>query len=230
MNLILLTDKVKKSVKNISLAYITFEGINVKKEQPLVLKSYISEVMRDIKCSYNLELLKENEVIRNYRDFYWHHLSIDPTKIRPSSEALIRRILANNPIPKISSIVDLNNWVSIHTLIPLGAYDLEKLSLPLKLRFAKIGEKFEPIGGKMKELKGKEIILTDNTELIIHLYPHRDSNITKITNSTRNMLVVACGVPRVSIEKLKKALELFRNLLEKLSEKPINSSKIISLK
>ncbi len=230
MYLIHISEDIKEKGIDLKLAYITFEGIKVIKEQTLILKNYISEVKRNVKCSYHLESLKEHEIIRNYRDFYWHYLNIDPTKTRPSSEALIRRILANNPIPQISTIVDLNNWVSIHTLVPLGAYDLDMLKLPLILRYAKKGEVFEPIGGEKTDLKGNEIILVDDSGLVIHLYPHRDSYITKVTPNTKNLLVVACGVPNVSSKLIDKSLIIFRDLLEKISENPIKYSDIVNLK
>jgi len=226
MELIHIDEELKQQQIDLSLAYLTFEGIYVKREKTLILKNYTSEIMRKVKCAYHLDSLKEDQIIRYYRDFYWHYLNIDPTKTRPSSEALIRRILADKPIPHISNIVDLNNWVSIQTKIPLGAYDLDCLNLPLTLRYAKEGEEFQPIGGKITYLKGNEIILSDLDNNIIHLYPHRDSNVTKITNKTKTMLVTACGVPNISDIGLKRALKIFKDLLGRISEIPIKSSKI----
>ena len=51
--------------------------------------------------NYSLDGLKDEENIRAYRDFFWK-LGIDPTKIRPAAEALIRRILGGKEIPRIN--------------------------------------------------------------------------------------------------------------------------------
>jgi len=229
MDLIKGSDELIKNGIKLDLPYITFEGILVEKKHSRILEEYILRVKNKIEKEYTIEALKNNETVRLFRDFYWHYLNIDPTKTRPSSEALIRRILAKNPIPQVNNIVDLNNWVSIETLIPLGAYDLDLLKTPLILRFAKPGEEFVPIGSSKKILNGKEIIIADETGLIIHQYPHRDSDLCKITNKTRNMLVTACGVPGLNHQKLLDALVIFRDNLKNASEKSLISSKIITL-
>ena len=229
MILIKASDTLNECNIKFNISYITFEGISVRRECLPVLKAYISKVKEKIEKEYTIETLKNNETVRLFRDFYWHYLNIDPTKTRPSSEALIRRILAKNPIPQVNNIVDLNNWVSIETLIPLGAYDLDLLKTPLILRFAKPREEFVPIGSSKKVLKGKEIIIADETGLIIHQYPHRDSELCKITNKTRNMLVTACGVPGLNHQKLLDALIIFRDNLKNTLEKSLISSKIITL-
>jgi len=71
--------------------YFTFLGLQ--KEvvgDPLI--EAIAKALSVISASASLEGLKEDPVVRAYRDFYWR-LGIDPTKVRPSSEALARRAL-----------------------------------------------------------------------------------------------------------------------------------------
>ena len=96
--------------------------------------SHATSVIRE---KFSLENLKNDPIIRAYRDFYWHYLKIDPTKVRPAGEALIRRVLSNKPIPNISNFVDAYNAASIETRISLGAYNYDLLKLPLHIRFAK---------------------------------------------------------------------------------------------
>jgi phosphoenolpyruvate synthase (EC 2.7.9.2) len=55
-----------------------------------LLTEAIAKALSVIRASASLEGLKEDPVVRAYRDFYWR-LGIDPTKVRPSSEALARR-------------------------------------------------------------------------------------------------------------------------------------------
>jgi DNA/RNA-binding domain of Phe-tRNA-synthetase-like protein len=57
------------------------------------------------RLSLTLPSLKDHPIIRAYRDFYWR-LGIDPTKQRPSSEGLARRLLAQGRLPRINSVVD----------------------------------------------------------------------------------------------------------------------------
>jgi DNA/RNA-binding domain of Phe-tRNA-synthetase-like protein len=148
--------------------------------------------------------LKDHPIIRAYRDFYWR-LGIDPTKQRPSSEGLARRLLAQGRLPRINSVVDAGNIASAETLIAIGLYDLDEVrGVPL-LRWARRGEQFEDITGKRFSLGENNIVLADELG-IIHVFPYRDSFRTRIKGSTQRVLAVACGVPGIGEEHLERAL------------------------
>src|SRR4051812_45352947 len=42
----------------------------------------------------------------------YKRVGIDPTRTRPSSEALLRRVRKGEPLPRINSMVDVCNWCS----------------------------------------------------------------------------------------------------------------------
>ncbi|MCD6591402.1 MAG: hypothetical protein J7K78_00090, partial [Thaumarchaeota archaeon] len=68
------------------------------------LEKFKLEVYERIRSRFRLEDLKDEPLIRAYRDFFWR-IGIDPTKIRPASEALIRRILSGKGLPRINTLV-----------------------------------------------------------------------------------------------------------------------------
>jgi DNA/RNA-binding domain of Phe-tRNA-synthetase-like protein len=73
------------------------------------------------------------------------------------------------------------------------------------MRFAIEGEEFYGIG--MEDplvLKGSEIVLCDN-EKMIAVYPHRDADNTKVTEKTKKVTIVICGVPGISKTTLENA-------------------------
>lgn len=163
---------------------------------------------------YKLETLKDEPVARAFRDFYWR-IGIDPTKQRPAGEALARRILSGSGIPSINNLVDAGNLASAETLIPIGIYDLDKVSGTLTLRFAHEGEEFIDIRGKKSKLSPNEIVLVDDLG-VVHIFPHRDSYRTKITPATRKALIIGCGVKGVP-----------RNLVDEACGKVIQYLKIL---
>ena len=167
------------------------------------LENYKTEVLNEISKKYNLSSLKDEKIFRVYRDFFWG-IGVDPTKIRPAAEALIRRVLAGKTIPEINNLVDAYNLTSIKTGIPLAAFDNSKIINGITARFAKSNEEFFGIGMKdPQNLKGNEVIIT-NEEKIIAVYPYRDSNETKITNLTKSIQLMICGVPQISKDILLK--------------------------
>ena len=99
----------------------------------------------EVRSKYTLESLKDIPIFRAYRDFFWR-AGVDPTKIRPAAEALIRRILAKKSIPTINSLVDAYNLASIETGIALAAFDREGLKGTLSMRVAREGDEFHGIG------------------------------------------------------------------------------------
>jgi DNA/RNA-binding domain of Phe-tRNA-synthetase-like protein len=165
------------------------------------------KVVEDIRNTYFINTLKDVPIIRAYRNFYWN-IGIDPTKTRPAAEALIRRVLGGQPIPRINTIVDSYNIASIHTGVALAVFDKQRIQGDLFLRFSKKGERFKGIGMNDEiELKGDEIIISDDTRLVA-IYPHRDSDYSKVYDKTKNILLIACGVPGIEEELLKKALKV----------------------
>jgi DNA/RNA-binding domain of Phe-tRNA-synthetase-like protein len=166
---------------------------------------------------YSRELIRsariDEEIIKAYRSFYWR-IGIDPTKTRPSNEAMLRRVLKRGEFPKINNVVDAINMASFATLIPIGLYDLDKLSPPILVRLAREGEVFHPIGGGVIKLRGGEPVVSDS-KVIMFLYPYRDSDMTKVDENTKRVLVLGAGVEGVEIPAIRRAVNMAIELLER---------------
>lgn len=177
-----------------ALATIIWE-VSVKPEDQ-ELENFKCSVLQELRKTHSLDSIKEEPVFRAYRDFYWR-IGIDPTKLRPAGEALVRRALGGKPIPKINTLVDTYNLISLKTGVAIGAFDLDKIDGEPHLREAKKGERFLGIGMKDPEiLSGGEPVVADRRNLIA-IYPYRDSDETKVTEATKNVLFLICGVPGI---------------------------------
>jgi len=184
-------------------------------------------VYEEVRSKYNVETLKDNPVVRAYRDFYWK-LDIDPTKTRSSGEALLRRVLHGEELPRISTVVDAYNLASMQTIIPISGLDADHLAPPFHVRFAKNGETFMGIGmSKPVNLTDKMLVLTDERQVLC-VYPYRDSDSTKITEQTRNVLIVGYGALGISIEQLRNAVETTLSYIKAVSGGEIGVIKVFS--
>lgn len=162
-------------------------------------------VYGEVRAKQKVEALKDNPIVRAYRDFYWK-LDIDPTKTRPSGEALLRRVLNGNELPSISAVVDAYNLASMETIIPISGFEMDCLKPPLHVRFAR-NEAFTGIGmDKPMFLTEKTLVLTDEKQVLC-VYPYRDSDYTKITLQTQNAVIVGYGVPEIGCDNLNGAVE-----------------------
>ncbi len=187
-------------------------SMQVAQESP-GLEALKREVIREIQSRYSLEQVRNEPVFRAYRDFFWS-VGVDPTKTRPASEALTRRVLSGGKLPKINTAVDAYNLASVRSGIPIAAFDADTLAGDLTLRFAREGELFLGIGmEKSIVLQENQVVITDAAQ-IIAIYPYRDSDATKVTPKTRNIRIITCGVPGIGRERLIEAYDLCAGYLD----------------
>lgn len=171
------------------------------------LEEFKKLVFDEVRKRYSLETVKDVPVFRAFRDFFWK-IGIDPTKNRPAAEALVRRILAGKPIPSINTAADACNLASIKSEVPLATFDEDKIKDKLTMRFALKEESFLGIGmTKPMSLNGGEVVISDS-ERIVALYPHRDADYSKLTEKTRNVTILVCGVPGISLETLNQSKKI----------------------
>ena len=210
--------QIEQNVKKLGiyLAYSVVTGIDNMREVSELYNVLIPKLINYVKSKLNLDKLKDEVNIRIFRDLYWR-LGIDPTKQRPAHEALIRRVLRGEDFPKVNPAVDIGNYASIKYMLPVGLYDLDKVaSTCLVLRFAKQGEKVRLLGSGEKTLSERQIVLATCEGKILHVFPHRDSEETSISRSSRNILVVVAGLDPIPREQALACIQEINQLLKKL--------------
>jgi DNA/RNA-binding domain of Phe-tRNA-synthetase-like protein len=117
----------------------------------------------------------------------YRRLGVDPTKTRPSSEALLRRVRRGEPLPRVNALVDVINWSSAESGLPFGLYDLDRIEGPVEARRGRAGEEYAGIRKDVVHLEGR---LTLADRLGPFGNPTSDSARTMITDSTSAILVV----------------------------------------
>lgn len=210
--------QVDESVQplGVDLSTDIMKGIEVRGSRREAFRALAGELKLEMRERFrSLDLVRDDGTVKALRAFYWR-IGIDPTKTRPSSEALLRRLLKKE-LPMINNLVDAGNLASVRTIIPIGIYDLDRIVGEPVLRSSLEGEEFQGIGGKVMTLSGKVPVLADE-EGIIHLYPHRDSMRTRVTENCRNALVVACGAPGIRKKMRDRAIEEVRYYFRQLEE------------
>jgi DNA/RNA-binding domain of Phe-tRNA-synthetase-like protein len=116
----------------------------------------------------------------------YRRFGIDPTRVRPSSEALLRRLKKGEPLPRINSLVDVANALSVQLQVPVGLYDLDKVKGQgegddLAVRLGAEGESYIGIGKEKVNVAGR-ICVADAEGPCGN--PSSDSARTMITTAT----------------------------------------------
>ncbi len=212
---ITLLPEIHQAFSGLTIDIREVNGVDVS-ESNIQLEEYKEVIYREVRQNYSLESLKDVSVFRKYRDFFWK-IGIDPTKTRPASEALTRRILNGRPLPKINTVVDAYNLSSIITRIPLAAFDVDKVNGIINMRLAQKNERFLGIGMDAPMiLNGGEVVMADDSQLLA-IYPYRDADYSKVTTETKNLLIISCGVPGISINELKNAADNAYDLITRFN-------------
>jgi DNA/RNA-binding domain of Phe-tRNA-synthetase-like protein len=135
---------------------------------------------------------------------------IDPTKTRPSSEALLRRVRKGDALPRVNGLVDIINWCSAETQISFGLYDLSRIQPPIALRLGTDGESYEGIRKDRVNVHGR-LTLADAQGPFGN--PTSDSARTMTTPDTTEVLVVLFVPASLARDRGERALALTRERL-----------------
>jgi len=156
---------------------------DLKLENADELRKYIDENIEYIINKHKEKLPEGFEYSRKlYKKF-----KIDPTRYRPSSEALWRRLKIKNDFPHVNPVVDLTNFLSLKYQISYGIYDIDKIEGDIIAGIGKKNDRYTGIGKEEVNLKGK-IILRD--EIGAFGNPSSDSKRTSIMKNTNNVLQI----------------------------------------
>ena len=126
-------------------------------------------------------------------------VGIDPTKTRPSNEALLRRVRKGDTIPRINSAVDIVNWCSLEFQLPYGLYDFSKVDGPVTMRLGADGESYPGIRKDDVNVGGR-VTVADAAGAFGN--PTSDSARTMVTPSATELLVVVYAPVDISKSQL----------------------------
>ncbi len=162
-------------------------GINlyrdIKNPDPQKLEIHIQNELSSIIKKYRENMPSGYNFSRKlYREFH-----IDPTKNRPSSEALWRRLKNKGNFPRVNPFVDLTNLLSLKFQICFGLYDMEKIEGKISLILGTDRDQYQGIRKDILHMKGK-ITLIDSEGAFGN--PSSDSLRACVNASTSNIMQV----------------------------------------
>ena len=122
-------------------------------------------------------------------------LGLDPTKTRPSNEALLRRALKGEPLYRINTLVDALNLCSLRYQLPFGLYDLDRVEPPIRAPPRRRRTRRTRGSARGRCTSTARPVLVDANGPFGN--PTSDSARTMITLATRRALVVAYAPQRL---------------------------------
>lgn len=163
---------------------------------------------------YTVDSIKEMPSIQATRTAY-KRCGKDPSRYRPSGEALCRRLLRGLELYRVDTIVDLINLVSIASGYSIGGFDADKFEGDtLTLGIGRAGEPYEGIGRGELNIEGMPVYRDAVGGVGT---PTSDNERTKLSLETTHLLAIVNGYDGDAVH-LQETIDYMKALLEKYAD------------
>lgn len=171
-------------------------------ESPAELIALLRAAEASVRDRLKAETVAEHPRMASWREAY-RSFGAKPSKYRPSMEAMARRVLKNQEIPSINTLVDIGNVVSLRYLVPAGGHAVDVLEGDIALRPATGEESFVPFGSEQEErpIPG-EIIFVEGNRVLTRRWTWRQANHTLLVPTTKAVEFNVDGLPPVPFEEV----------------------------
>lgn len=171
----------------------------------------INDFTQELRAAETTEGIKQQPAIAATREAY-KRCGKDPSRYRPSAEALRRRLLRGLELYRIDTLVDLINLVSLRTGYSIGGFDADKIQgTDLCLGVGHAEEPFEGIGRGVLNIEGLPVFRDAVGGIGT---PTSDNERTKMDVGTRHILAIINGYDG-NLERLQEAALMTQELLQK---------------
>jgi DNA/RNA-binding domain of Phe-tRNA-synthetase-like protein len=192
----------------VGLGVVVLEGVTVR-EADAALLAEVEACCAELRAKYGEGKSAEVPGVADARTLY-KAVGLDPTKHRPSNEALLRRALKGEPLYRINTLVDALNLASLRAQLPFGLYDLDRVEPPVVLRKGAAGEGYEGIRKGAVSVDGRPVLVDVQGPFG---NPTSDSARTMITLQAKKALVVAYAPAGYGTTRLGQVLDATAELL-----------------
>lgn len=197
-------DQLKQLIPDFKIAIVHYQDIQVG-DSPQMLKGRLQLFQESLFFDYEDKKVTEIPAILEWRKIF-KSIGTDPNRYRPSNEALYRRIQKQQFLQTVNSAVDLNNFLSLQYRIPLGIYDLDKLSGHVTIKIGSEDDSYIAINEREVQLT-KKLLSSDNEGAFGS--PYVDSKRSAVSTATTNALHIVYlqpSMPHNEADQLLQAL------------------------
>jgi DNA/RNA-binding domain of Phe-tRNA-synthetase-like protein len=204
---VVIAETIKQMIPEFKVGIILYNHIVVD-DSPQMLKGRLQLFQESIYFDLQETAIADIPELAEWRRIF-KTIGTDPSRYRPSSESLYRRIQKKNFIPTIHSAADVNNFFSLYYKIPIGIYDLDKLEGPVTIDIGTDQDEYIAINGRTvnfsHKLVSKDIHGPFGSPIV-------DSQRTAVTKDTKNAVQIVYLLPSMKQEQCEKLLQSMQKM------------------
>ncbi|MEJ2544648.1 MAG: phenylalanine--tRNA ligase beta subunit-related protein [Calditrichaceae bacterium] len=205
-----ISEIIKDKISGIKFGLLLAKQVQVIKNDSN-FENDLSNLVTELKSKFANRMPSDDNIVGHVRRMY-RRIGWEPTQYRPSSEALIRRILKDKGLYRINNLVDYGNLVSARYHLSMGLYDIDKINGDPVFDVGQQGESYQGISKDKIRAEGK-LILRDDMGIFGN--PTADSMRTSITKETHSALAIFFCPPEVSDSYLLEVLNSLNNYYQR---------------
>ena len=185
MKTLVVSDEIRAKAPALRVLQIEAEIENP--DTPEALWAELEALAADVHGRYAMEMVNKRPAIAATRTVY-KACGKEPNRYRPSSEALMRRMVKGLELYRTAAVIDLINLLSVACGHSIGGFDADRIDGDtVTLGIGREGEPYEAIGRGPLNIAGMPV-WRDNTGGIGT--PTSDNERTKLSPSTRRLLMI----------------------------------------
>lgn len=185
MKTLVVSDEIRAKAPALRVMQIEAEIENP--DTPEALWAELEALATDVHGRYAMEMVNKRPAIAATRTAY-KACGKEPNRYRPSSEALMRRMVKGLELYRTAAVIDLINLLSVACGHSIGGFDADRIDGDtVTLGIGREGEPYEAIGRGPLNIAGMPV-WRDNTGGIGT--PTSDNERTKLSPSTRHLLMI----------------------------------------
>lgn len=194
-------------ISNVRLGCITC-SVNTEPSDERI-KQLSETVVEKIQSELTMESVSQKPTIKATKEAY-RKLGKDPSRYRPSAEALTRRIVKGKGLYWINNIVDLLNLISLESGFSIGGYDADKIDGAIEFGIGKENEPYRAIGRGELNIENLPLFRDDKGAFGS---PTSDSIRTMVTDQTSQflMIIIDFEEPKKLDFTMNRSIDLFKN-------------------
>ncbi|HEY4694580.1 MAG TPA: phenylalanine--tRNA ligase beta subunit-related protein [Candidatus Nanoarchaeia archaeon] len=206
------------------IGVLSVKNLNNKDASPEI-NSLLKHQEENVRENYNLESLSSQPKIEVWREAY-RTFGAKPKENRSSVENLYKMVLSGNNLRHINKLVDIYNVISLKHTLPVGGEDLDKTQGDIQLTFAGANEPDVILLGDKDSRSPHEgeVIYKDEISTICRRWNWREADRTKLTEETKNCILVIEALPPTSKNEVEQATNELKIFVEKFCGGEINST------
>jgi DNA/RNA-binding domain of Phe-tRNA-synthetase-like protein len=205
-----ISSQLRDAVPGFKIGVIYYPSIVIGDLPPLI-GDRLPLYYENIQLSLDEHPVSEIAGVKEWRSLF-KKVGTDPSRYRPSQEALLRKIKKDGRPHFIHSAVDLLNFFSVQHSIPMGLYDVKQLREPVQIKIGTEADQYEGLNGRTMHMNDK-IVSADTISAFGS--PIVDSKRTCVTEQTSCALQIVYLRPSMDREE---ALQLIAKMAEMFTQ------------